>query len=80
MARYYVDEEMVYPYVNRNAMIKRVIKAYGGTNVRLANKFGWSNQPKVMCFNANSKDVAMRIEERLIKSLKHWCMVKVKDW
>jgi len=79
MPRYYVD--WFYPnYAKRISTIKKVIKESGGKNIRLSNKFGWSNQPKVVCFNAYSKEKANSIQKALRKYLKRSCIVKLKDW
>jgi len=34
-------------------LFKKVIKNNGGKNIRTSNNYGWSNQPKIISFNAN---------------------------
>jgi len=61
--------------------IKDVVKRDGGKYIRLAYNHGWSNQPKVVCFNVRSKEHATKIEKALRKSLKTpWIHVRKKDW
>ena len=61
--------------------IKVTIKKAGGKNIRLSNYLGWSNQPKVICFNVKSDKDMKKIEEKIRKSLNtNWIYLKEKDW
>jgi hypothetical protein len=46
-------------------LIKAAIKEAGGKNVRQANQFGWSNQPKVVTFSADRKELVEKIERHV---------------
>ena len=35
-------------------VLKKVIKNNGGKNIRMSNNYGYSNQPKVVTFNADN--------------------------
>lgn len=79
--RYYVDNSSWFTTHNYNKpLIKKAVKDGGGKNIRLSYNFGWSNQPKVVCFNADES-----IKEKVEKSVKwavgtEWIIIRKKDW
>jgi len=81
ITRYYVDNSSwfdTHPY-NKN-QIKNIVKKAGGKNVRFALKFGWSNQPQVVCFNTTKSQLEI-IQILLEKELKTpWIIIRKKDW
>lgn len=80
-SRYYVAHSSwfdTHPY--DRAKIKRAIELGGGTNVRESYGYGWSNQPKVLTFDA-SVSTKMRVKRELEKALRtSWIIVRKKDW
>jgi len=61
--------------------MKAVIKQEGGEYIRLAHNYGWSNQPRVVCFNVRSSEHATKIENALRKAFKTtWISISKKDW
>lgn len=65
-------------------LFKRTIKSAGGSNIRTSYAYGWSNQPKVVTFDATD-DQLSKIEGALNKVLpfnncSFGCLVYVKDW
>lgn len=81
MSRYYVDRSSWFDTNEYNPMlIKEIVKLHGGKNVRLARKFGWSNLPQVVTFNANDYKKS-KINEALQKALDTpWIIISKKDW
>jgi len=81
MIRYYVDNSSwfdTHPY-NKHK-IKSIVEKAGGKNVRFALKFGWSNLPQVVCFNA-TEHTKNKIEKSVEKALKtQWIIIRKKDW
>ena len=79
--RYYVDYSSwfnAHPY-NRTK-IKAAVMRGGGTNTRLSYNFGWSNQPKVVTFDA-TPSIKNRIEKEVGRTLgTQWIIVRKKDW
>jgi hypothetical protein len=79
--RYYVDNSSYFdshPY--NKPRIAKIAKAGGGKNVRAANKFGWSNQPQVVTFDAGevtAKKVGSAVEKALGTS---HIIIRKKDW
>lgn len=68
-----------HPY-NR-AKISKLVKQAGGKNVRLANAYGWANQPKVVTFNAPSTKKAEEIGKAVGRGLgTSHIIVMRKDW
>jgi len=68
-----------HPY-NRPKIAKLVRQA-GGKNVRLANAYGWSNQPRVVTFSAPSSSKAEAIGRAVGRGLgTPWIIVSKKDW
>ena len=59
MPRYYIARTSIFDdrKYDSNA-IAAAIRRIGGKNVRLALYHGWSNQPKVVCFDAPSDSAA----------------------
>jgi hypothetical protein len=61
--------------------IKEAVKQGGGKQIRTSNQFGWSNQPKVVCFNLNSDDDYLSTFKSIRKSLgTNWIVISEKDW
>jgi len=61
--------------------IKSVIKKAGGINIRLSYAYGWSNQPKVVCFDVKNLKHVNKIKRELEKALKtKWLIIHKKDW
>lgn len=79
--RYYVDNSSYFdshPY--NKTRIAKAVKLGGGKNIRAANKYGWSNQPQVVTFDAGevtAKKVCGAVEKALGTS---WIIVRKKDW
>lgn len=79
--RYYVDNSSYFdshPY--RKTTIMKAVKRGGGTNIRLAYKFGWSNQPAVVTFTAGeatAKKVGRAVEKA---PGTNYIGIKKKDW
>ena len=80
--RYYVDNSSYFdshPYPK--AKIANAVKLGGGKNVRLSLKHGWSNQPKVVTFDASGKAIAERVNGAVCKALgTSWIIISKKDW
>lgn len=84
MKRYYVDDSSIFygkELKYEKARIKKIVKDFGGKNIRYALKHGWSNQPQVVCFNA-TPDRKEKIRKVLNKMLKTSFSVIIheKDW
>lgn len=62
------------------SLISKAVKDGGATRVRSGYAFGWSNQPKVVIFNANNDNLSA-IKNSLEKALNtsHF-IITVKDW
>ena len=79
--RYYVDNSSYFdthPY-NR-PRIAKAVKAGGGKNVRLSRKYGLSNQPQVVTFDAGEV-TAERVRKSVGRALgTPWIAVREKDW
>jgi len=61
--------------------MKAIVKQEGGKYIRLTNNFGWSNQPKVVCFNVRSEKHSTKIEKAIQKEFKTpWIHIRKKDW
>lgn len=55
MPRYYIENSSIFdspPYYQAKKIAKIVKETGIAHNIRLANYRGWSNQPKVVCFDA----------------------------
>ena len=79
--RYYVHNSSYFdshPY-NRPGIAKAV-KVGGGTNVRTSYAYGWSNQPKVVTFDATSSALpkVQRAVERAVGT--SHIIIRKKDW
>lgn len=79
--RFYVNDSSWFDSHKYDTLkIKRIVKENGGKNVRTANKFGWSNQPSVVTFNA-SPSIRIKIGKALNKAFKtQWIHINIKDW
>jgi len=81
MNRYYVANSSYFdshPY--SKAKIAKAVKAGGGTNVRESNAFGWSNQPKVVTFNATPSTLRA-IDKSVQKTIgTSYIIIRKKDW
>lgn len=67
-----------HPY--NKSRIALAVRGAGGSNVRLANARGWSNQPKVVTFAA-TPSIVKAVEKNLERVFKTpWIHVKPKDW
>ena len=79
--RYYVSNSSYFdshPY-NR-PKIAKAVKDGGGTNVRTSYAFGWSNQPKVVTFDATPSRLD-RIKKSAQKAVgTPWIIIHEKDW
>lgn len=61
-------------------LIKKAVKAGGGKNIRESYNYGWSNQPKVVCFNADTS-VKEKVEKSVEKAVgTPWIIIRKKDW
>jgi hypothetical protein len=61
--------------------IKAVLKKEGAGNIRTAYAYGWSNQPKVVCFNVKNLKHVNKIKKALEKALgTQWLIIHKKDW
>jgi len=61
--------------------MKKVISEEGGKNIRLSNAYGWSNQPKVVCFNVTNLKQANKIRTALRKAFgTSYIHIDKKDW
>jgi hypothetical protein len=87
MKRYYVYRSSWFdshPYdIDK---IKEAVKQGGGKNIRTANQFGWSNQPKVVTFSLGSKDdyVSTETYNKILKSIQEaletsWIILSEQD-
>jgi len=79
--RYYVAQSswfVSHPYNAR--LIASAVRSSGGSNVRTANQFGWSNQPKVVTFTASSSQLKTirSAVERAVGT--QWIIIRKKDW
>lgn len=79
--RYYVTRSHYFdshPYNTKN--IANAVKRGGGTNVRTGKQFGWSNQPQVVTFSADSRKVDSIL--RAVKQSVHtmYIIIREKDW
>ncbi len=81
---YYVDWSSVFDRgkVGYDVIrIKSAVKRAGGTRIRLGNKFGWSNQPKVIIFNLPSHIDKRDVEKEVGEMLEtEWVIVRAKNW
>lgn len=58
VTRYYVDYSSIFNSMDYNVpKIKKAIENAGGKNIRTSMLHGWSNQPDVVTFSANSDDL-----------------------
>lgn len=88
MPRYYIDNSSIFdspPYYQAKKIAKLVKESGYGHNVRLANKYGLPNQPKVVCFDAAhqpSADVAaIHVRNGLGGRFAKWgVFARKKDW
>ena len=61
--------------------MKSIIKNAGGKNIRLSNAYGWSNQPKVVCFNVSNLKQANKVQNALRKGFgTPYIHIRKKDW
>ena len=83
MKRLYIDNSLVFynqgGYRKYIKKMKEVIKEVGGKNPRTSNKFGWSNQPSVLCFSATESQ-AKKIKRKLANELGFPVIINEKDW
>ena len=79
--RYFVDNSSWFDTHKYNKpQIKKAVKDGGGKNIRLSYNYGWSNQPKVVCFNAD-KSVKGTVEKSVKTAVgTPWIIVRKKDW
>jgi len=79
--RYYVANSSYFDsHLYNRPMIARAVKRSGGTNVRAANAFGWSNQPKVVTFNAIPTTLP-KIQQAVEKAIgTQHIIIHKKDW
>ena len=79
--RYFIDNSSWFDVHKYNVpLIRNAVKEGGGKNIRLSYNYGWSNQPKVVCFNAD-KPVKEKVEKSVKKALgTPWIIVRKKDW
>ena len=60
--------------------IAKAVKRAGGTNITVENAYGWTNQPKVVVFDAE-EDIVASISAELARELgTDWVHVREKDW
>jgi hypothetical protein len=59
--------------------LETAVKAQGAKQVRWALQHGWSNQPKVLCFNATIEQAA-HIHVKLAKEVGNYFVVIPKSW
>ena len=83
--RYYLHYSSIFDNPNNNYDIdifKIAIKNNGGKNIRTSNNYGWSNQPKVITFNADNdtlKDIKNELNKLPLFEI--WgCIIREKDW
>jgi hypothetical protein len=61
--------------------IKAAVKKGGGKNIRTCNCYGWSNQPKVVTFTAETSEIKENIMGCLKESHNTWAVyVYFKNW
>jgi hypothetical protein len=64
--------------------IKQAVKKAGGSNIRVSNNFGWSNQPKVVTFDASEfelNSINKAVSEELGGSAKTLgVIIREQDW
>jgi len=83
--RYIVDNSSIFDSMKYDASaIRTAVRKSGGSNVRMANNNGWSNQPKVVTFNATEPQLE-KIRGEIAKSLgglaRVWGVrIRKKDW
>lgn len=80
--RYYVHDSSWFdshPY-NTN-QIKAAVRRGGGTNVRTARAYGWSNQRKVVTFNATPSTLAgIEAAVGLALGIRFGVIIHKQDW
>ncbi len=60
--------------------ISRAVQKARGKNVRTESSYGWSNQPKVVVFDATEEmveDIAAEVSRTLDTD---WVHIRAKDW
>ena len=68
--RYVIDDTswfIAHPYDKEKISV--AVKRGGGKNIRLANNFGWSNQPQVVTFNADNPNTLGQIQQNVEDAL-----------
>ena len=79
--RYYVKNSSYFDSHPYNiSKITTAVKRGGGTNVRASNAYGWSNQPKVVTFDATQSTLqtVQRSVERAVGT--QHIIIHKKDW
>ncbi len=87
MIRFYIENSSIFdtpPYYQAKRIMK-LVKEGGGKNVRLSNYHGWSNQPKVVTFDAphqpSADVIAIHVRNGLGGRFKKWgVFARKKDW
>ena len=79
--RYFVDWSSWFTTHDYNVpLLKKAVKSGGGKNIRLSYNYGWSNQPKVVCFNAD-EHTKEKVEKHVEKAVgTPWIIIRKKDW
>jgi len=79
--RYFIDNSSWFDtHKYDKSLIKKAVKAGGGKNIRESYNYGWSNQPKVVCFNADDS-VKREVEKSVEKAVgTPWIIIRKKDW
>jgi len=88
MKRYYVKQSSWFDTNTYDIdKIKEAVKQGGGKKIRTSNQFGWSNQPKVVCFDLGTTDDYQSTEtyNNILKCLQKsldtpWIILSEKDW
>ena len=79
--RYYVHNSSYFdshPY-NR-PKIARAVKVGGGSNVRTSYAYGWSNQPKVVTFDATQRTLPTIRKSVERATGASFIIIHTKDW
>lgn len=83
---YYVDNSSIFnstPYYKK-AVISQVLIDAGMKNVHCSQKFGWTNQPEVVCFSGNTQAAIKALRKHALRIhplINTWgCIILKKDW
>ena len=60
--------------------IKKAVMLGGGSNIRTAHNYGWSNQPKVVTFSATPSQLPIIQREVELALGTQWIIIREKDW